>query len=167
MFKVMLLNLKVAPLPLMVWLPFLPKVTLQISVDPPWDMSNLPLLVRSPPMLRLCVAVPDAWVMKVPPLLIVTLPATVTLRTVLSKVNTPLAPCPTVIDAAEASVSMVTVCPSAMTTSSLLVGTWLHDHVAAVFQLPLPVEVQVSAIAGVGSTNRAKTARAISGHRYV
>ena len=53
------LNRVVVPVPEIVWSPVLVKVTLQRRVVPFCDMSNVPLLVKLPPMLIVLVNVPD------------------------------------------------------------------------------------------------------------
>src|SRR5689334_11916788 len=83
----------------------------------------------------------------VPPLAIVTLPPTVSVRIVVaSNCRIPEVPWPTVTLRATAAVSTVTVAPSAMVTSSAAVGTTPPTQVAVLLQRPpAPVETMTAA----------------------
>src|SRR5260221_7828587 len=107
-----------------------------------WLKLIVPLFERLPPMDRVCVAAATpAW--KVPPRLTVALPPSVNDRAVAgSYCNVP--PLLTVRLRATAAVSMVTIEAVAMTASSAAVGTWPHDQVPGLLQLPVANEVQVT-----------------------
>src|SRR4029453_6230862 len=75
----------------------------------------------------------------------VALPPTVNDRAgVGSYCRTPEAPWPTVRLSATAAVSIVTVCPLAITASSAAVGTKPDDQIPGLLQLPDAVEVHVT-----------------------
>src|SRR5262249_53320960 len=102
---------------------------------------------------------------KVPPVETVALPPNVRDRAVVgSYCNTPETPWPTVRLLATAAVSMVTVWPLAMTTSSAAVGTNPHDQVPGLLQLPVPSEVQVTRgyFGGAGGIGAHSSARCIA-----
>src|SRR5437762_1075049 len=85
-----------------------------------------------------------------------TFPPTVKVRAVVaSHCRTPEVPCPTVTLIASAAVSMVTVSPSAMVTSSAAPGTTPPVHVAVLLQLPppVPLELMGAAFAEEASTS--------------
>lgn len=150
MLTVMLLKF-VVPDPEKVWLPFLLNVTLTRCVALPLA-SKVPLLVKLPPKVQVCVLAPPSipQVME-PPEAMMTLPATVRDRLEPLVVRIPL----TVRLASELLLTLrVTVCPAAMMTSSLAAGTPDGLQVDAVFQLPDPVLVFVTAKTGEAKNKR-------------
>src|SRR5262245_19273923 len=114
-------------------------------------------LVRLPPMERVCaVIVPAGFAWKMAPTATVALPPSTSDRAVVgSYCRTPEAPWPTVRLRATAAVSIVTVVPLAMTTSSAAVGTKPHDQIPRLLQRPVAVEVHVTrgTFGGAGGTN--------------
>ena len=150
MFTVMLLNV-VVPDPEKVWLPLRLNVTLIRCVALPLA-SNVPLFVKSLPKVQVCVLPPPSVPqVMIPPEAMMTLPATVRDRLEPLVVRVPL----TVRLASELLlVFSVTVCPAPMITSSLAAGTPEGLQVDAVFQLPEPVLVFVTAKTGAAKNNR-------------
>jgi hypothetical protein len=107
-------------------------------------MSKVPLLTIFPRATREFPPFPA--VLNVPPLSTVIVPATVTVRLV---VLFPTVSVPLTVRLARllVFVSTVTVCVAAIITSSPFAGTPEGDHVPAVLQAPVPVEVFVAAFA--------------------
>ena len=114
-------------------------------------ISNIPLLRRfpvdaveaAPPIRSVCVSRVPLPALKVPLAATVTFPITVRVESgVAIYCSIPLVPWPTVklLQVAEVT-SMVTVCPLAMVTLSVAVGTPAGVHVAALLQLPVAAEV--------------------------
>src|SRR6266508_670163 len=108
--------------------------TCEVSVF--WLKSMVPLFVRFPARERACVVIaPAGFAWKIPPLATVTsLPTVRVLATAASYCSVP--PPATVTDSAAAAVSIVTVQPFVIVTTSAAVGTTPPTHGVVELQLP-------------------------------